>query len=449
MNRNTSRACDFVPAAGRRGERRSLTFLILGPDEVILDDSLETRLGFAPEQAAAASRRFAEELGNLTHHLAGRSARELSASPRPAGGEGESLRLDPETCRRCLEGLRGLGAGLRGMLHEDLVGKARACGFPAEAEEDEPALTFFTRGAPVVWEMMYEGSQVEPPDWRRFWGFRTPVTHWMIGGAPTSREIRVGRRVFSATSEDLAAAGVEVSDLVGRLEQHGPGLSHGSLARALRERVVRESSAPAGGTDLPWDWLRRHLEAMPPVERQRWKRRALVEIFRDAGANYGVIHFACHCAGGHDSRLAESLLMNVGGEPVTLDVVLMATDLRHLRPAGEPGPLVFLNACGTNQPGSSAGPHGLAGSWIDLGAVAVITTLCPIPDHFAQSFAAKFYEFLFRAGDQPDAERSRDPAEALLATRRYFMQEYNNPLGLAYSLYARKGARVMLAGRGG
>jgi hypothetical protein len=69
-----------------------------------------------------------------------------------------------------------------------------------------------------------------------------------------------------------------------------------------------------------------------------------------------------------------------------------------------------------------------------------------VPDHFAHAFADKFYELLFQASGQPGADRCRFLAEALLATRRHFMQEYNNPLGLAYVLYARQGVHILPEG---
>ena len=97
--------------------------------------------------------------------------------------------------------------------------------------------------------------------------------------------------------------------------------------------------------------------------------------------------------------------------------------------------LVFLNACSTNRPAS--GVLGFPQAWIDAGAAAVIATLCPVPDVFALAFAGHFYGLLL-GGD-----RDVHVADALLATRRHFMKEYNNPLGLAYVLYARKGTHVV------
>jgi hypothetical protein len=77
-------------------------------------------------------------------------------------------------------------------------------------------------------------------------------------------------------------------------------------------------------------------------------------------------------------------------------------------------------------------------------ALAVLATLCPVPDYFAHAFAAKFYEFLHeRLQDTTGVHRRyRYLAETLLGTRRYFMEEFNNPLGLAYTLYAMRGAHI-------
>ena len=78
--------------------------------------------------------------------------------------------------------------------------------------------------------------------------------------------------------------------------------------------------------------------------------------------------------------------------------------------------------------------------WIDSqGALALVATLCPVPDYFAHTFAKKFYEFLFDFS----TPRHQYVAEALLATRLHFMQKYNNPLGLAYVLYAVPKARIV------
>jgi hypothetical protein len=61
-----------------------------------------------------------------------------------------------------------------------------------------------------------------------------------------------------------------------------------------------------------------------------------------------------------------------------------------------------------------------------------------MPDVFAAPFAAEFYRrFFARSNGGPPGL-----GEALLATRRHFLENYNNPLGLAYTLYADGETRV-------
>lgn len=89
--------------------------------------------------------------------------------------------------------------------------------------------------------------------------------------------------------------------------------------------------------------------------------------------------------------------------------------------------------------------------WIkDQRALAVIATLCPVPDYFAHAFALKFYEILFATEETTSANTTASIsanqyiATALLETRRYFMEKYNNPLGLAYIIYAIKDAHIQI-----
>jgi hypothetical protein len=457
------RAGDYVrPASDRRSERRFLQVVVRGPEDVMVEDSHPLRLGFWLAQEQNAKRQFAEHLERLATELASRNKRDLSgelleAGPRVAEGKAPSLKLEPEVSLQTLRDLRRLGAGLRGQLAHELVEELRGCGFPAESGAEEPALSFLTLKAPLLWEMLYEGKQTDSLDWQRFWGFRVPITHWMNGQPRTIEDICLRHGLFAAVSEDLAFTHREVEALARRIEGQISGLRYGSLAEALCERVRGEL---ASGHEEPREpgLLGRHLGGMSAGDRSDWKSRALVEVFLMVRSGYDLIHFACHCAPSEETELLSSLVMNVAGEAFCLDKALLDSDLRLRRDEWSQwraGPLVFLNACGTTRQNRTTEPPGFPESWIKYGASAVIATLCPVPDSFAHAFAVKFYEFLLQGlgppsateVDRPDAGRSHFLAEALLATRRYFMEEYNNPLGLAYVLYARKGMRVLSVGR--
>jgi hypothetical protein len=424
------RVGDLVPSEPQR--RRTLTVLVRSSGEVLVGPSyLETRTGFTQAEAVAAKRAFADALHDLARRRPG-PRRDLEAvSLSPGLFEQEAARLDEPERREFLMRLRKLGAGLRGRLSPDLADKLRQEGFPADDGAEQPGLDFVQTGAPVLWDMLYEGVQAEPLDWRCFWGFRTPLGNWTANKrGPTNESIALDSDLFTAISEDLCGGGPEAAFLAQLLE--GAGLRHVSLAQALRRQVLLEAELPEAEPTAPGDdWLRRHLAPMTPAQREGWKKAALARIFATARDQSSLIHFACHCGAG-DHELMSRLEILVAGEWLTMDVALMAADLGRQPERRRDGPLVFLNACGTAAPES-----GFPDRWMDHGAPAVIATLCPVPDDFALAFAARFYLILFK--------EARYPAEALLATRRYFMERYGNPLGLAYVLYARKDTHVLLS----
>ena len=75
-------------------------------------------------------------------------------------------------------------------------------------------------------------------------------------------------------------------------------------------------------------------------------------------------------------------------------------------------------------------PPPFATSWInDRGALAVISAVCPVPDYFAHAFALKYYDFLFGTAEATFGGRpvKGSLAGALLATRRYFMEDAQQP----------------------
>ena len=180
-------------------------------------------------------------------------------------------------------------------------------------------------------------------------------------------------------------------------------------------------------------WLARFLDEYEPSAAQRayraelWKERAFRRLFTDPQFRYELIHFACHCDPGEHSKFHSRLKFTVGGEPVCLDVGLMSSGLRRRGTWNmeSPGPLVFLNACGPAEQSPSYEPPGFPENWIDgQGAVAVTATLCPVPDYFAHRFALTFYDFLLDSTHRQRNNPNHSIAEALLATRRYFIQEF-------------------------
>jgi hypothetical protein len=445
----------YVPPPDECGAgRRPLLVVEMSP-EMVLVGSKPVTLGLSRNQALGASREFALRLYELAVTLGGPGTRDIGVAAPPAAPAGDALRVPEKVTRKLFADLRKLGGTLRAELAPEMVNELRFNGFPAGDQPGEgPAVTFQESGKdpPVLWEMLYESGE-EPAggaDWRRFWGLRVPVAHWIHFNR--TDEIRLRHGLFAAVAEDLAFAGREVGALLDQLRRHAAGLPHGSLADSFRDRVVAELLAELRRDEDVETWLREHggdwlrcfLERRRGVvDPEDWKETTLTAIFKDERFRWDLLHFACHCQPCAGTEFLSRLEMCVAGEKVALEVAQLALDLRRaVRSAHDPGPLVFLNACGTGQQSAGHEPPGFPRLWIrDRGALAVVATLCPVPDHFAHAFALAFYERLFAAGGDP--ARPRPLAEALLDTRRHFLEEYNNPLGLAYVLYATQGARVL------
>lgn len=90
------------------------------------------------------------------------------------------------------------------------------------------------------------------------------------------------------------------------------------------------------------------------------------------------------------------------------------------------GPLVVLNACGSAEL-SPLTYDGLVPYLLDLGARAVVGTECDTPIFFGAAFGPALLQS-FIAQRLPIGE-------ALRATRRHFLEQHRNPLGLLYALY--------------
>jgi hypothetical protein len=324
----------------------------------------------------------------------------------------------------------------------------------------EPPLAFFehvkdANTAPVLWEMMYEGKLADDHTrWNQFWGFRVPITYW--GSRFRRVRIDLDNGIFAAAYDGLPYAGKELSELTERI---GAAHKFESLADVLRRRV-REALGAGADSELKGDWLadffKQQQNQFDESAIKRWKRKVWVNVFMERQDAYGLIHFACHCTPGANSEFLSRLDLKVGGEELCLDAGFISSDLsRAAFRKDDPGPLVFLNACGSGQATAGHRPPGFPITWMqNQGALAVLVTLCPVPDYFAHRFASKFYEILSKALARPETcagRRNRYVAMALLLTRRYFMKRYANPLGLAYVLYGMKDVYVEAgaAGHGG
>jgi CHAT domain-containing protein len=99
--------------------------------------------------------------------------------------------------------------------------------------------------------------------------------------------------------------------------------------------------------------------------------------------------------------------------------------------------IVFLNACGTTTVNPRA-VTSIVRELIYLGREVIITTWCDVPDNVAAVMSRLFYEGLLD-GDTVGG--------ALWRARGRLLREYNNPLGLLYTVQGN--SRASLATLGG
>ena len=95
-----------------------------------------------------------------------------------------------------------------------------------------------------------------------------------------------------------------------------------------------------------------------------------------------------------------------------------------------------MNACETGNLNPLYTSY-FAKAFLKCGARGVVATECAVPDAFAADFAEQLYTHLL-AGEPL--------GESLLAARRYFLENYHNPSGLLYSMYAPPTIRLLQAG---
>lgn len=274
-------------------------------------------------------------------------------------------------------------------------------GYPTPARP-----TFISESVPFPWEVLYDADDYEHPDPRGFWGLRL---------APARVLDRLD--VWSHVAEQPLPSDMLFclhAKLREAHEHERPWIEKAVCASA-QDRFALLSGGLLGGDRLSGRRLLRYLD----------------------GAGHTMVHFACHCrtGGGGNDVLEVSVLADANGD----DASLIEVETYAFKDDDEQGgflckPLVFLNACqSAGRPDLLRNVLNLPRSFVERGAGAVVGTACPVPDLFAAQFARAFYERFLGA-----TEEGWRPAiaEALRETRRHFVEEHSNPLGLAYGLYS-------------
>ncbi|NEO33951.1 MAG: CHAT domain-containing protein [Symploca sp. SIO3C6] len=260
------------------------------------------------------------------------------------------------------------------------------------------------------WEMLYAGKPFGFEK-EQFWGFHYPIGRTYWGEMEFPDRIRLQQGIFSAIHHKLKYSRQEIK----QIKQH--------LSQACEILKLQ----------LTFELLEQHLPA------QSLCIEALVELFHDENFKYGIIHFACHCLNSLQANISEAYLsLTVHEEKleIELEKLLVWEDYGF-----QNHPFVFLNACESATPGKLLQTLSFPTEMLNFGAAGVIATACIIPDNFASAFASKFYELLF---SKLSMDVPVNIGEVLLETRLFFLKEYNNPLGLAYGLYALSNQQLRL-----
>lgn len=263
---------------------------------------------------------------------------------------------------------------------------------------------------PLLWEFLYTGSAIGSVDPKLFWGYHHGITRYLIGAEELAFELDPQAHFFFCRNHKLKHSQEEMGSL-----------------RAL-----------AGKRFMTFMTLDELFDALEPT----YNDLALHDRFILSLCNeheFSFVHIASHLRRDKrvDSVLGARLELSYYEEEIKLPLRrlnALCNEFQFIQ-----APLVFLNACTTmTNPQHLMQGESFPRSFLKLGAGAVIATACDMPDRFAVAFAGKFYEFFF----DRDNHQSPTASEALSKTRQYFIDEYNNPLGLAYGLYADSDLRI-------
>jgi CHAT domain len=143
----------------------------------------------------------------------------------------------------------------------------------------------------------------------------------------------------------------------------------------------------------------------------------LESIWSEHGQILDLVYFYCH---GGIEEMPKKPYLEISDDRIYSNFLecYESTWLHH--------PLVFLNGCATGDY-SPESYVSLIDDFLNAGASGVVGTECPVSETFAEYYATDVFQRLF-AGEAM--------GQAMLAVRRNLLQQYYNPLGLVYSLYA-------------
>jgi hypothetical protein len=254
----------------------------------------------------------------------------------------------------------------------------------------------------LFWEMLYDGSPLGKVCSEHFWGFRYSIGRNYLNVKP-HEYIAIQKGVFCSVHQQLEYSMQEAERLSKWIKEVCERFGLNLTSRLLDEHTTVDGLST----------------------------ETIIGLFNSEDFSYGVVHFACHYSSPADDGATQAYLS------VTTHEKEMDISLENLICFQKKGfrrnPFVFVNACSSATPQHLLETITLPNTLLKFGAGGVIATACTIPDNFASAFASEFYQRLL---NKTTVDTRANISEALLDTRLHFLRKYNNPLGLAYGLYA-------------
>ncbi|NJM74019.1 MAG: CHAT domain-containing protein [Scytonema sp. RU_4_4] len=254
---------------------------------------------------------------------------------------------------------------------------------------------FVSKLLPFPWEVLYEG-EYQQADPEKFWGFCHPIARNLTPGKTAPLEQILPLNMLFCLHHKLLHAHHQERPEIEKLVR--------TLGKFYLLQLSKELKKLADGESL------------------------VTHLYQ---TQHNILHFACHCrpCRQYEDEIDALVISFIEDESNAQEIELETYNFSDVSGSFQCQPLIFLNAC------QSAGgidelrkTFNLPEKFIQHGAAAVIATACPVPDLFAAAFASVFYNFFI--GEKMMI------GKALCKTRRYFLEKYNNPLGLAYGLYS-------------
>ena len=320
-----------------------------------------------------------------------------------------NLTIQPAVAEQALARLARLGAYLWNSLFDGPGSGPDSAALGAQlrrlSQSTSLHVTIAAAHLSFPWPLLYDRDPNEPITADGFWGFRH-----VLATLPTS-----GRTGMPPTGLSLGAA-EELRALVGfnlQIDQH-------------RSVLPRQVIAP-----------QRQALVDLNIATNEVTTEAALSTALAAGSDAALVYLYCHVLSGLPEQRSQrpgTAPAGVGSTRIVLTENKNGLTLRDIQRAApltntpllHGGPLVVLNACGSAEL-SPLTYDGLVPYLLDLGARTVVGTECETPIFFGAEFGPVLLQ-LFIAQQLPIGE-------ALRATRRHFLEQHRNPLGLLYALY--------------